>query len=241
MATTDTELPTASSTLDNNQPGDRSTTDITVSADDCTQPTDTDGQVNSGDNDPDLKVEDNPVGASDVQQDSITKDGETSVQMKNGSALVENAPSHTVNHGTTDSITGSTNVVTETSISNSKSKDKIPHGKTSVSNQKDAITDQIHGTNSQSETDKVVTNSNEQEKTRNTSTGKVDKHIQSQERSTETPAVFDDLISGHCKFSQLPPLPKKVVRIFLSSTFTGKKYKFIFIQFSLTNSNRTCS
>lgn len=34
------------------------------------------------------------------------------------------------------------------------------------------------------------------------------------------------VVHGRCHFHQLPPLPKKVVRIFLSSTFTGKLYQY---------------
>ena len=35
-------------------------------------------------------------------------------------------------------------------------------------------------------------------------------------------SVIDAVMLGHCRMDQLPPLPKKVVRIFVSSTFTGQ-------------------
>ena len=39
---------------------------------------------------------------------------------------------------------------------------------------------------------------------------------------------FDKMIAGN--MDNLPPLPRSVVRIFISSTFSGKIYKLIIIE-----------
>ena len=57
-----------------------------------------------------------------------------------------------------------------------------------------------------------------------------DSNISNESDTKETIQTLSDIINpeiekvilGKCSFENLPPLPKKVVRIFISSTFTGK-------------------
>ena len=49
-----------------------------------------------------------------------------------------------------------------------------------------------------------------------------------QSREKEMEDKFDKMIAGN--MDNLPPLPRSVVRIFISSTFSGKIYKLIIIE-----------
>lgn len=49
-----------------------------------------------------------------------------------------------------------------------------------------------------------------------------------QSREKEMEDKFEKMIAGN--MDNLPPLPRSVVRIFISSTFSGKIYKLIIIE-----------
>ena len=51
-----------------------------------------------------------------------------------------------------------------------------------------------------------------------------DSHVKATSKAKHTSPEIMKVLTGLCPFDELPPLPKKVVRIFVSSTFTGKLY-----------------